>query len=277
MLDLFEKVEVRKVDRLNTEDLQELKNRQEAFNNAKEVYYQLEAIVNSIEDKNVTDYLNFTSLRDDIRERLQNATKSFITDIYWHFTSKYKIELSYDKMWNEDIFRWKWTNNHNSWEEAMQYVESMNYEKILDDIYSQTGTLNFADKGKEEFLDKCKKQIGYKMEHKNNNVSFNALVIQSRYNLNEISSYSEENMQMMFKAINLFENNNYKLSTWAENFCRNCRNNYKKDNFNTFSTHTNLPFADIEHIKIFKNGKVELKFTNYELAEKFYNMFYRKG
>lgn len=275
MLDLFDKVEVKKIDRLNTEDLNKMKELQEGFENAKKVYYELEKIVNSIEDKNVTGYLNFGSLREDLRERLQNATESFIGSVYWYFKSKYKIDLD-DKTYKEDVFRWQCTTRGHSWEEAIEYVESLNYEGIIDDIYAQTGTLNFADKGKEEFLENFRDEIGYKMVHKNNTVSFNDLVRQEIWDGNRISYSYGENLSLMFQAINLFENDNYTLSSWAKKFVCNCRTP-AQGKFTPFSTHTNVPFSEIEHIKIYKNGRVDLKFTDYEVAEKFYNMFYRKG
>ncbi len=275
MLDLFEKVEVKKVDRLEKADLEAMKKLQSAFDKAKEVYNKMAAIVDDIVDEDVTEYLNHTSLKDEIRERLQNATKSYIENIYWYFKQEYKIGLK-NNIYNEDIFRWKYTNRGHAWEEAMEYVNSLHYEKIIDDIYSQTGTLNFKSKGTEEFLEKCRKDIGYKMEHKNNSVSFRGLVWQNSWNQNEISYSCDENLKMMFCAINYFENQNYSLSSWASNFCTLCRSNSIKDSFNTFSTHTNVPFRDIEHIKLYKNGKVELKFSSYEVAEKFYSMFYRE-
>lgn len=275
MLDLFDKVEVKKIDRLNTEDLNKMKELQEGFENAKKVYYELEKIVNSIEDKNVTEYLSFVSLREDTRERLQKATKSFIENVYWYFKSKYKIDLD-DKTYKEDVFRWKYTTRGHAWEEAIKYVELLNYEGIIDDIYAQTGTLNFADKGKEEFLENFRNKIGYRMAHKNNTVSFNGLVWQDSWDGNKISYSCDGNLSLMFQAINLFENDNYTLSSWANDFIYNCRTP-SQSNFTTFTTHTNVPVAEIEHIKIYKNGKVDLKFTDYEVAEKFYNMFYRKG
>jgi hypothetical protein len=275
MLDLFDKIEVKKVDRLNTEDLNKMKELQEGFENAKKVYYELEKIVNSIENTNVTEYLSFVSLREDTRERLQKATKSFIENVYWYFKSKYKIDLD-DKTYKEDVFRWQYTTRGHAWEEAMTYVESLHYEKIIDDIYTQTGTLNFADKGKEEFLENFRDKIGYKMIHKSNTVSFNGLVWQDSWDGNKISYSCDKNLFLMFQAINLFENDNYTLSSWANIFICNCRTP-SRSNFTTFTTHTNVPFAEIEHIKIYKNGKVDLKFENYEIAEKFYNMFYRKG
>ena len=275
MLDLFDKVEVKKIDRLNAEDLNKMKELQEGFENAKKVYYELEKIVNSIENTNVTEYLSFLSLREDTRERLQKATKSFIENVYWYFKSKYKIDLD-DKTYKEDVFRWQYTTRGHSWEEAIEYVESLNYECIVDDIYAQTGTLNFADKGKEEFLEKFRDKIGYKMAHKNSIVSFSSLVYQDSWDGNKISYSSDGNLTLMFQAINLFENDNYTLSSWANDFVCNCRTP-AQSKFTTFATHTNVPFSEIEHVKIYKNGKVDLKFNNYEVAERFYNMFYRKG
>lgn len=275
MLDLFDKVEVKKVDRLNAEDLNKMKELQEGFENAKKVYYELEKIVNSIEDKNVTEYLSFVSLREDARERLQKATRFFIENVYWYFKSKYKIDLD-DKTYKEDIFRWKYATRGHVWEEAIKYVESLNYEGIIDDIYAQTGTLNFEDKGKEEFLENFRNKIGYRMVHKSNTVSFNGLVWQDSWDGNRISYSCDKNLSLMFQAINLFKSDNYTLSSWANDFICNCRTP-SQSNFITFTTHTNVPFSEIEHIKIYKNGKVDLKFTDYEVAEKFYNMFYRKG
>lgn len=275
MLDLFDKVEVKKIDRLNTEDLNKMRELQEGFENAKKVYYELEKIVNSIENKSVTECLSFVSLRGDLRERLQEATESFIGSVYWYFKSKYKIDLD-DKTYKEDVFRWQCTTRGHSWEEAIEYVESLNYEGIIDDIYAQTGTLNFADKGKEEFLEKFRDKIGCRMVHKNNTVSFNGLVQQEIWDGNRISYFYGENLSLMFQGINLFENDNYTLSSWANGFVCSCRAP-SQYNFSTFSTHTNVPFSEIEHIKIYKNGRVDLKFNDYEVAERFYNMFYRKG
>lgn len=275
MLDLFDKIKVKQVDRLNVEDLNKMKELQEGFENAKKVYYELEKIVNSIKNTNVTDYLSFVSLREDTRDRLQKATKSFIENVYWYFKSKYKIDLD-DRTYKEDVFRWNYTTRGHAWEEAIKYVELLNYEGIIDDIYAQTGTLNFADKGKEEFLENFRNKIGYKMAHKNNTVSFNGLVWQDSWDSNKISYSCDKNLSLMFQAINLFENDNYTLSSWANDFICNCRTP-SQSKFTTFTTHTNVPFAEIEHIKIYKNGKVDLKFTDYEVAERFYNMFYRKG
>lgn len=275
MLDLFDKIEVKKTERLSLEDLSKMKELQEGFENGKKVYYELEKTINSLEGKNVTEYLNFASLREDIREKLKKATESFTGSIYWYFSKKYKIEI-HNKIYKEDIFRWKHTSKSNSWEEAIKYVESLNYESIIDDIYAQTGTLNFADKGKEEFLEKFRNNIGYKMAHKNSIVSFSSLVYQDSWDGNKISYSSDGNLTLMFQAVNLFENDNYSLSSWASDFISKCRTPMQYS-FTAFSTHTNVPFAEIEHIKIYKNGKVDLKFTEYEEAEKFFNMFYRRG
>ncbi len=273
MLDLFEKVDVKQTERLQGEDLQTIKVLQAKFD---ESIARFDKLTNLTENFTNSSMCNFSNdeLTSNFRDKLKKDTQNFIHDTYSYFRCKYDVSLD-DKLWDESKFRWNCYSRCTTWEESYLYVKSINYNVILDDIYKQLGTLDFISKGTQEFLDNVRHKLGYKITQKNNKISYTSMVSPDNWNATKINwDGSTYNLELLFRSINYFENEKYELSSWANNFVIQCRSGNK--DFNCFSRHTSIPFSEITCIQIYKNGKIDLTFEDYETALKYYNMFWRE-
>ncbi|MDK0621574.1 hypothetical protein P5E90_12095 [Clostridium perfringens] len=250
ILESFENVEIKNENRLCEEDLNFLEDLQEKFNNAKvgfEKYIEFyrENKICNLEEKEIK--ISCDSLEEYFVNKVVFIEgKSFISKIYNYFEKKYNITLERIKI-NDDYsldFREKEAKQNLKW-----FMETLDYNLVLDDIFNQLNGISFKDREKEEL----KREFEYsKPVIKGNSINLkNAIYfndISLKYNNNyEISYNSRGKFKTIFKLIDIINKNN------NEDLCDNII--FEKNE--VIGIHE-LKGEIIKSIQVFKNGSIKL-------------------
>lgn len=250
ILESFENVEIKNENRLCEEDLNFLEDLQEKFNNAKvgfEKYIEFyrENKICNLEEKEIK--ISCDSLEEYFVNKVVFIEgKSFVSKIYNYFEKKYNITLERIKI-NDDYsldFREKEAKQNLKW-----FMETLDYNLVLDDIFNQLNGVSFKDREKEEL----KREFEYsKPVIKGNSINLkNAIYfndISLKYNNNyEISYNSRGKFKTIFKLIDIINKNDNK------DLCDNII--FEKNE--VIGIHE-LKGDIIKSIQVFKNGSIKL-------------------
>lgn len=250
ILESFENVEIKNENRLCEEDLNFLEDLQEKFNNAKVgfgkyIEFYRENKICNLEEKEIK--ISCDSLEEYFVNKVVFIEgKSFISKIYNYFEKKYNITLERIKI-NDDYslnFREKEAKQNLKW-----FMETLDYNLVLDNIFNQLNGISFKDKEKEEL----KREFEYsKPVIKGNSINFkNAIYfndISLKYNNNyEISYNSRGKFKTIFKLIDIINKNDNK------DLCDNII--FEKNE--VIGIHE-LKGDIIKSIQVFKNGSIKL-------------------
>lgn len=250
ILESFENVEIKNENRLCEEDLNFLEDLQEKFNNAKvgfEKYIEFyrENKICNLEEKEIK--ISCDSLEEYFVNKVVFIEgKSFVSKIYNYFEKKYNITLERIKI-NDDYslnFREKEAKQNLKW-----FMETLDYNLVLDDIFNQLNGISFKDREKEEL----KREFEYSNPViKGNSINLkNAIYfndISLKYNNNyEISYNSREKFKTIFKLIDIINKNDNKY------LCDNII--FEKNE--VIGIHE-LKGDIIKSIQVFKNGSIKL-------------------
>ena len=250
ILESFENVEIKNENRLCEEDLNFLEDLQEKFNNAKVgfgkyIEFYRENKICNLEEKEIK--ISCDSLEEYFVNKVVFIEgKSFISKIYNYFETKYNITLERIKI-NDDYslnFREKEAKQNLKW-----FMETLDYNLVLDDIFNQLNGVSFKDREKEEL----KREFEYsKPVIKGNSINLkNAIYfndISLKYNNNyEISYNSRGKFKTIFKLIDIINKNN------NEDLCDNII--FEKNE--VIGIHE-LKGDIVKSIQVFKNGSIKL-------------------
>lgn len=250
ILESFENVEIKNENRLCEEDLNFLEDLQEKFNNAKvgfEKYIEFyrENKICNLEEKEIK--ISCDSLEEYFVNKVVFIEgKSFISKIYNYFEKKYNITLERIKI-NDDYsldFREKEAKQNLKW-----FMETLDYNLVLDDIFNQLNGVSFKDREKEELkreFEYSKPVIKGNSINLKNSIYFNDISL--KYNNNyEISYNSRGKFKTIFKLIDIINKNDNK------DLCDNII--FEKNE--VIGIHE-LKGDIIKSIQVFKNGSIKL-------------------
>lgn len=250
IMNQFENVEIKNENRLCEEDLNFLEDLQEKFNNTKAgfkkyIEFYRENKICNLEEKEIK--ISCDSLEEYFVNKVVFIEgKNFISKIYNYFEKKYNITLKRIKI-NDDYsldFREKEAKQNLKW-----FMETLDYNLVLDDIFNQLNGVSFKDREKEEL----KREFEYsKPVIKGNSINFkNAIYfndISLKYNNNyEISYNSRGKFKTIFKLIDIINKND------NEDLCDNII--FEKNE--VIGIHE-LKGEIIKSIQVFKNGSIKL-------------------
>ncbi|MGM8331798.1 hypothetical protein [Clostridium perfringens] len=250
ILESFEKVEIKNENRLCEEDLNFLEDLQEKFNNAKAgfkkyIEFYRENKICNLEEKEIK--ISCDSLEEYFVSKVVFIEgKSFISKIYNYFEKKYNITLERIKI-NDDYslnFREKEAKQNLKW-----FMETLDYNLVLDDIFNQLNGVSFKDREKEELkreFEYSKPVIKGNSINLKNSIYFNDISL--KYNNNyEISYNSRGKFKTIFKLIDIINKNDNK------DLCDNII--FEKNE--VIGIHE-LKGDIIKSIQVFKNGSIKL-------------------
>ena len=250
ILESFENVEIKNENRLCEEDLNFLEDLQEKFNNAKvgfEKYIEFyrENKICNLEEKEIK--ISCDSLEEYfVRKVVFIEGKGFISKIYNYFEKKYNITLERIKI-NDDYsldFREKEAKQNLKW-----FMETLDYNLVLDNIFNQLNGVSFKDREKEELkreFEYSKPVIKGNSINLKNSIYFNDISL--KYNNNyEISYNSRGKFKTIFKLIDVINKNDNK------DLCDNII--FEKNE--VIGIHE-LKGDIIKSIQVFKNGSIKL-------------------
>ena len=260
LLNKFNNIEIQTHDKISAEDKEFCENQQfvydkayDCFANVKEQYKTL-----STETKGIC-YKDYGTWKDEdsclrhihyllnLSDYIKDMNYKFLCNIYFYFRRTYKISL--DEYKRESQFK---------------VEKRFTYHEIVDLIIEEIGGFSFEEAEIINIKNKLKDTLKYnKPIIKNDTIIFEKLIRWSydkRWD-KDYHSYIFDNFMKVINAIKLFDKKkNINVPDWSDTSTR-----YFEQLENPMSIDGDM----LKQIKIFKNGKVEMKFNSNENTLKF--------
>ncbi|MDC4245573.1 hypothetical protein [Clostridium perfringens] len=276
ILENFDNIEIKNENRLCKEDLSFLEDLQEKLNKAKlsfnkYIEFYRENKLLDLEQKEVK--LSCSNLEEYFVSKVVFMEgKSFISKIYNYFEKKYNLTLEKIKI-DEDYslqFREVRARQNLKW-----FMETLDYNLILDDIFNQLEGVSFKEKGIQEIKSNViERTRGWKKS--NVDIKGKNLTIQNYISFNSWSSkeyqilYSNRTyMENLFNLVSIFETDDIQKNE-IDNLLNNI-SSYEDATGQIFE----LPYKKVVGVKFYKNGKIQLIFDTgvsaIEFAQEYLN------
>ena len=250
LLNKFNNIEIQTHDKISQEDKEFCEKQQfaydkafDCFMNVKEQYNNMGSEIAKVSD-NCTRYIYYL---DDIKKYIKDMNFNFMCKIYRYFEHTYKLEL--DEYKRENQFKVK---------------KRFNYHEIIDLIIEEIGGFSFEEATIIQLKEAIRKAIQYhKIEVKKDTIVFEKLIYWSfdkRWD-KDYNTYKFENFMKVCEAIQRFDTKkDINTPKWY-----GCDTKY----FERLENPMIIDGDRLKQIKIFKNGKVEMKFNSNENALNF--------
>lgn len=264
ILESFENVEIKNENRLCEEDLNFLEDLQEKFNNAKAgfkkyIEFYRENKLYNLKEKEIT--ISCDSLEEYFVENIIfRECKCFISNIYSYFEKKYNLILERIKV-DEDYslqFREKEAKQNLKW-----FMETLDYNLILDDIFNQLEGVSFKERGIQEIknnvIERTKGWNETRINIKGKNLNLKDYLYFDRWDIDrgdyKIFYRNESHVKNLLKLISLYENG--EIDNNLDEILKNIKQ-FKDATGQIFK----LSYEKVTGIKFYKNGKVQLIFNS---------------
>lgn len=240
---------------------------------------------------------------DSVYKVLQKRIERFVTNIVDYFHRKYILELDADKikehlipappkapdlpyggyrsMTDEEVDAYKEKLEEYEVEkqkyEASLYTFPLRYEQIVDEIFVQLGGFSFQERAMNEFLAKCWKAVHNRWDHaerfeiKNDTLKLDGFCWydSNRWMTNPIPEYKpSEGLRIVLNSLVHFDIG--QLNRGAEWFPELFYYSTKENIFPV----NNL--GKVKQIRLFKNGRVDIKFKDAVSCQEFVENYLRK-
>lgn len=263
--DKFGNFQIKKSDRISKEDQAWLTHREELYKRAIAVYksvydiYKTENESYSEEDRKNYKYSSFLVGNFGVPKSLSDVQNSYISGIFSYFSNKYNVQLenNFDR-YDLDREYYRYTDSEPIKELVVDFID---YHAVLDKIFDQLGGMSFEEKAIKEVKDKLKEKCynGYhdtwKIKVKGNKFTYtgsyfgNTEWLRAFIDALAFNTYGEKTQ--VYSLNPLYSFHSIRL---------------KEDDFqNGFSA----PEVGVKHIKLFKNGRIDVTFTDAEFCRKF--------
>lgn len=268
VLNLFDNIEIKNTTRIKGDDLIFCEMQDNIYKQSYEAYDCLANKLQSLNDNEIKEfntkfnYTNGTSynytytnaisyeLRGTSRENFLNKLNdNLVSGITSYFSHIYNVDIDYE------IIKKKSKD------------KKIDYNFILDLIFEQLGGFGFEDKATQQIIEKLKsmtKQYEKEVKKvivKNKKLTINSFVREDWYSAGVISYNSRDDIEVLFNVLNLF--------------CDNEQDNIygKTLDFNHMGEYDNLGFKYCTGFKVFKNGRIDISFTEGVKALDFANTY----
>ena len=269
----FGNFEIKKTDRISKEDQEWLSRREKMYKRAlmiqKSVYdiYKSEDETYTEEDRK--EFSSFIVGDFNVPKEVSEIQNSYISGIFSYFQRKYnvKLENKFEKYnYSRELYRYSKTDPVKD-----LVIDEIDYHTVLDKIFDQLGGLSFKEKAIKEIKDKLKEEC-YN-SYRNNwsiKISGKKLIYTGGYCSQSYSSvYRFNSTNWMYAMLEAFSYNVYKekchvisLDRLYDSYCIRLE---EEDFKNGFSA----PEVGVEHIKFYKNGRVDITFQSGEFCRDF--------
>ena len=268
ILNMFNNIEIKNTTRISGEDLEFCELQEKIYNKIYNIYEELTTSIAEVKNNEVKElnekfkYTNGSSYTGtftnaityehrigDLENNINKISENMISGMTSYFRHKYNVEIDYEKIKN------------------MAKGKRIDYNFVVDLIFEQLGGFSFEDKAKQQIIDKLKeitKQYSrekQKVTVKNNKVIIIDYLYADSWNKNELGYHSRERIEVLFNAMNSFCDNEQDSSYISELY-----------NIRYFGEYE-LKFTYCTSTKFYKNGKVDLVFTNGVKALEFANEY----
>ncbi len=247
IMNQFDNIEINNNSRISADDERFCKEQE---NNYKEYIEYTNNYIQYLKENSFSNiFLDSDSLIKEMNEKRENNKNWFITKLVNYFKDKYKVTLTSDTI-------------------IKKYSIEIDYNMIVTEIIDQLGGYSFTDKAEKELKDEFKQAISHnKIKINNQKISIdNFFYIDSwdvKYKEYSVSYSYDEKFHKLFKAFShfLFKSNQSNFSKLYEIITR-------EKNEKVFTTHE-ISNTGITGLKLYKNGKIDIEFSNSEYARQF--------
>lgn len=267
----FQNVKIENTERVSKEDKQFCIEQQEVYNQGikltdsfiEQLIPLLEesrelskkSNINSYSSSHKTALYHFYSIKE-FEDKKQSMKNDFINFTIWYFRDKYNVTIDIEKV-----------------QKKYKDTSIITYDNILDEIFLQLNGLTFIEKEENEITSKLKE---YSRSYRDNNqrtrvtkskVMIDSFVAMDSWDIKwggtvKVHYNYESNLVDLVKGLKHFTKGTTKLSKEEYSFARETLRN------NVGEVH-NVNYDNVESIKIYKNGKCEIIFSNSQYAKQF--------
>lgn len=279
ILEMFDEIEIKNDTRVSKEDLEKIQELQNDFDIDKEFHFKMKNLIEN-EFKGEIELFGKSAytkrkLMESNYSAFMDRAEHFKSDIYYYFNKKYNCTLKSNYKAREenkfDAYNECRTLESN---EKLKYYEELNYNQILDDIFEQLGGLTLENKQEDEVIkflkDKTKqyREDNKKVVIKGKKITINAFFgiddFDAKWGTTRISYYYRDNFSKLFESFDIFDNKNNSKETF---------NNFVNLEGESLITTHELDYDDIQALKLFKNGRIDITFSSNLKALKYTKKF----
>ena len=264
ILNKFKNFELSQEDRIPKEDKENCERIQAIYEQTLSVYKKWYDIYH--ENSKLNQEHNYYSLQIEdlsICETIRHLHKNFIYRIYNYFSDKYKIDIK--QLTINDFF---FKCNHSK---STIDTNPLNYKTYVDKILKQLKGLSFENMRikqlKEKLKNICKNNYSdkWKIDIKANIIKFNDLLSWNKYTWeNDYKLYDQGNLLLLESALSFFE---YRKEIGFSEL-KPIKQKYSVQ-WNNIENNIKITSQKIKSIKLFKNGRVDVKFSSSKFAREF--------
>lgn len=262
---IFDNIEIENNTRLSQDDFNEMEKLQEQYNKILSYVTDEEQRINDMEELSYfSSEGDFTKkgLLSTLYTKLCNSGNNFITDIIYHFQTKYNITLknNFEKDQRDRKIS-TYQIEKNMYKDIVDFYKETNYNIILDDIFNQLGGFTFTEKEDQEIKESVKGLLkNYSKERITVKVIGNKIKDTSFFRTEEkwgfhIDYRYTDDFKKLFRGLQHFD------SSKIKDQCEIITGLVSGNNIKCIDIHE-LNGDKVKSIKLFKNGSIEIGFKD---------------
>jgi len=227
---------------------------------------------------------------DSIFKAANLANETFIRKVVWHFAETYHVTLESSPIVRSLVYPMESDDYSVDGERGRWYSkiydhtfsEKFSYSRIVALVTEQLDGKTFRQKAVYEIKTAMKDAVNYRYDHtcqariKGKVLTISDWVFpEARWNSGYQIRYGYENkLNALYHALYLFSTDSTQYEAWMLHACPIAKG-YCSDTVEIGRMY-DTNFKQVEGIKFFKNGRVDVKFTSNKDAETFFNEYCRR-
>lgn len=273
--DKFGNFQIKKTDRISKEDQEWLSHREKMYKRAlmiqKSVYDIYKAEDGTYTEEDRDEFSSFTVNDFGVPKRVSQIQDSYISGIFSYFSRKYHVELKnefehYD--YDRELYR------YSSKKEPVKdlAIDEIDYHTVLEKIFDQLGGMSFEEKAIKEVKDKLKSKC-YNSYHDTWRIKIkgNKFIYTDGYCSKEIyfDYYNFGSTEWLRAFLDALSCNTYGKKTHIQSLNRLYDSYHVRLENDDFQDGFSAPEVGVDHIKFYKNGRVDVTFKSGEFCRNF--------
>ena len=266
---------IKKTDRISKEDQEWLSHREKMYKRAlmiqKSVYDIYKAEDGTYTEEDRDEFSSFTVNDFGVPKRVSQIQDSYISGIFSYFSRKYHVELKnefehYD--YDRELYR------YSSKKEPVKdlVIDEIDYHTVLEKIFDQLGGMSFEEKAIKEVQDKLKSKC-YNSYHDTWRIKIkgNKFIYTDGYCSKEIyfDYYNFGSTEWLRAFLDALSCNTYGKKTHIQSLNRLYDSYHVRLENDDFQDGFSAPEVGVDHIKFYKNGRVDVTFKSGEFCRNF--------
>lgn len=282
LLDKLEQVEIKADSRLPEDDLMFCETQQQAYDESRRAFREIRRqwkkalqaqkdLLGTSSDGSLPYFgSNYRFGITDINRELEKLHSKFISELTRHFNTKYKVTISAEAIEEHliptepDPYKCD-KDTSNEYHRTLRAL-ALHYEDVVDQMFIQLDGLSFVERAFQELRTKCHKaawsnsNAGY--DRKGDTLRFGGYFCSCDERWGREEWRLAERMQDIFTAVAHYETNTF--GRFPAGFSELL--GYSDVSTSQFQFPT---CQKLVHLRMFKNGRVDLKFKTAALAKEF--------